>query len=183
VNDPNVITTMNNPNVITATIAALGLILACISLGWQIWTHRRSHKEDIRGRLTISRKSLGPGVNAIGLVLDIWNNGQVPVFIKSVALTWKVDKPEATMQLIFQLCSSQKGPLQPGEERSFILPASPLLRAPSNQPEDKLWVSVKSPKGEVLRLEGDVVRPLLVALAKTSWAEGQLKSNSDKSQI
>jgi len=160
--------------------ALFGFPLAVISFVWLVWTHYRSHKENVRGTLSIGGKVLGPGLTVFGLFLDIWNNGEVPVYIKSVALAWKGQDSQGhdtTTQLMFKPCPEKRGPLQPGEGRSFILPDSPphFLEAPSKQPEDNLWVSVQSPKGEVLRLKGDEVRPLLVELVKRPREKHQSK--------
>jgi len=154
-------------------VAVLGFILACISLTWQIWTYFHSRKEDIRATLSIGGRSLQPGTSLFGLFLDIWNNGNAPVYVKSVALAWGDEGRQIgkqTTELIFHPYPVKKEPLQPGEGTSYVLPAPPpnLLRNATRETEDTVWVSVKSAKGEVLRLKGHAVFPLLAELAKAS---------------
>jgi hypothetical protein len=156
-------------NIITTVVATLGFILACISLGWQVWTYHRSHKEDIRGTLSIGGKVLEPGNIVIGLFLDIWNNGKVPVYIKSVALTWGDEGPKIGNTLFafeFKEYPPQKGPLQPGDGMKYVLPClnQNLLSKASEQPAGKVWVSVKSQTKEVLRLQGDDLKVYLAKL-------------------
>ena len=163
-------------NIITTVIAGLGFILAGTSLGWQIWTRHQSRKEDVRGRLSIGGKVLGPGITAFGLFLDIWNNGNVRVYIKSVSLNWGDEGQKlgnTLSSLLFNAYPPLKGPLEPGEPRSFVLPAwAPhILKAASEQSENKIWVSANSSKGEVLRIAGHEVKPILKELIKPG-AEG-----------
>lgn len=153
-------------------VAILGFVLACISLLWQVYSHIAKRREHIKGRIFITVVTSPQKENVLALGLDIWNNGQVPVYIKSIFLNSGEESHRlgATVcGLQFQAHPSRTGPLQPGEGRSYILPAPPAAHPPAHHlftecvhhPEDKLWVSVTSHKAEVLRIPGEKVKPLL----------------------
>ena len=61
-----------------------------------------------------------------------------------------------------------KGPLEPGDGRKYVLPAilPQMLSKADDQPKDKLWVSVKSQKKEVLRLQGDGLKAYLAKIVE-----------------
>lgn len=158
-------------NIITTVIAAAGFILACISLGWQILTYYKTHQERIRGNLAITAVPISQGKNVPALQLDVWNNGQIPVYIKSVALTWGDEGPKLGNTLFafeFKEYPPKKGPLQPGDGMKYVLPClnQNLLSKASAQPAGKVWVSVKSQKKEVLRLQGDDLKIYLLKIVE-----------------
>jgi hypothetical protein len=123
----------------------------------------------MRGKLTAGGRvlDLKSGASVFGFFLEIWNNGSAPVYIKSVGLKWGEEgsKIGATIkELVFFAQPRNDNPLQPGEPRLFVLPFSketPLFKEIVKQTEDKIWLSVKSAKGEVLRIKGDKILPLL----------------------
>jgi hypothetical protein len=128
-----------------------------------------NQKEDVRGNLSVGSRvlDLKSGDKVSGLFLNIWNNGSTSVYIKSVALSWGEESSRigaSITELLFHAYPKNNNPLQPSEPRLFILPISkeePLFEEAAKQTEDKIWVGVKSSKGEVLRIKGDQVLPLL----------------------
>ena len=152
-----------NWTIITSVIA---IILASISLGWQIWTHHKTHTERIKGKLSITVITLRPGENSPALQLEICNDGHIPVYIKSVGLNWgdeggKVG--DTSFELLFKAWPPIKGPIQPGDGRNYVLPAiiPQMLSKANDQPKEKVWVSITSQKKEVLRLQGDDLKAYL----------------------
>jgi hypothetical protein len=146
-----------------------GFILAVISLLWQIWAYCLSRKENIRGRLSVGGRvlDLKSDFTVFGLFFDVWNHGSIPVYIKSVGLGWGEESAgigASATELLFYSYPKNDNFLKPGESRLFVLPISKensLIKEAAKQPEDKIWVSVKSAKGEVLRIKGRQVIPLL----------------------
>jgi len=151
---------------VTTIIAVAGFILALTSLLWQIYTYHATHKENIRGKLSLNAVPGKSGKVAVLLWLRLWNNGNVPVYIKSAALCWGDEGPKlgnTVSSLLFHQTGPKKNPLEPGDGISYYLhPGSkPLLSVAAKMGLDKLWVSVESQRGEVLRLEGDDLKEYL----------------------
>ena len=152
--------------VLTTIIAVTGLTIASISLFWQIWTYCKTHEELVKGSLSITVVPRVPRENVLALQVEIYNDGQVPVYIKSVALTWGDEGPElgnATSELMFIEHPPKRYPLQPGEGSKYVLPSMfpQILSKASKHPKDKVWVSVKSEKKEILKLQGDDLKKYL----------------------
>jgi len=159
--------------IINSVIAILALTLASISLIWQIWTYRKTHSEQIRGKLSITVIPIKLGQNVPSLQLEIYNDGHVPVYIKSVTLNWGDEEPKlgnALHSLSFQGYPPLQGPLQPGDGKSYILP--PIAATPfavvSKQPVDRVWISIRSQKKEVLRLHGDDLKAYLSKIVEVT---------------
>ncbi len=157
--------------IITTIIAVTGLIIAGISLLWQIWTYCKKHEERVKGSLSITVVQIEPRENVTALQLEIYNDGQVPVYIKSVALTWGDEGPElgnTTFALNFKEYPPKRSPLQPGEGTKYVLPSifPQMLSKASNQPKDKVRVSVTSERKEVLKLQGDDLKAYLAKLSE-----------------
>jgi hypothetical protein len=139
---------------------------------WQIWTYRKTHKEQIKGRLSITAVPIEPGKNVPALQLEIWNDGHIPVYIKSVALIWGNEGPDlgsAVYAVLFKEYPPKNDPLQPGDGANFVLPVmiphiSQLISDANKQPENKVWISVQSPRGEPLRIAGKEVKHLLSSI-------------------
>ena len=159
--------------IITTIIATLGFILASISLGWQISTYHKTHEERIKGKLSITIITIRPSENVPVLHLEIWNDGHIPVYIKSVTLNWGDEEPKlgnVLHSLSFQGYPPLQGPLQPGDGKSYILP--PIAATPfdvvSKQPVDRVWISIRSQKKEVLRLHGDDLKAYLSKIVEVT---------------
>jgi len=147
-------------------VAILGFILACISLLWHVWTYHVSHKEKLGGKLSITAVPISSRKNVPALQLDIWNDGYIPVYIKSVGLTWGDEGPQlgnVLNALEFKEYPPKKGPLKPGDGTKYVLPAIiPEMLAKANElPKNKLWVSVKSQKEELLRFQDNNLKVYL----------------------
>jgi hypothetical protein len=154
---------------VTEVLGVLGFILALASLFWQAWAHRDARRERVAAQLDLR---CPPGVRAFTLFVRILNAGRVPVYLKEVALcSGKVGEEVESLSL--QAYPGASGPLQVGQERQFILAPWPpeMLHAISLQPEDRVWLSVSAPKGEILRIEGAEVRPYLAQIAKFSRSQ------------
>ena len=157
-------------DIITKVFALLVLPLTAISFAWHVLTHHGKLKEKIKAKLSITVVPVEHGKNLPALNLEVWNDGQVPVYIKSVALNWGDEEPklgDVLHAFSFQGYPPLKGPLQPGDGKNYILPAviPTLFSTANNQPEDKVWISIKSPKQEVLRLHGENLKACLAKIA------------------
>ena len=158
------------PWILTNTIVAvLAFILAIGSLCWQILTYFRTHHERIKGKLCTTAIPISPGSNIPALQLDLCNDGHIPVYIKSVALTWgdeDLKLGHTLTSLEFKQDPPQNKPLQPGDGTRYVLACTlqDFLSKASQQPADNVWVSVKSQKKEVLRIKGNDLKPYLHVL-------------------
>jgi len=166
-----------NWTLINTIVAILALFLACLSLAWQIWTYYKTRDERIRGHLSITVVQIYHGKNAPALQLDLWNDGQIPVYIKSVALTWVDEEPKlgnVSTALEFEEYPAKKPPLQPGDGTKYVLACviPNMLSKPSEQPADKVWVSVRSQKKVVLEVRGDDLKAYLSEITKHSKGSG-----------
>lgn len=143
-------------------LALVGVVVAVISLGWQIYTYFQSKKPKIKGHLSFGRsiEHQYPFIK-----LDLHNSGQVPVYIKEVALCWGTKKikkvGDTTVSYPFQSKWDKNHPLEPGQGCEFFLECTEphWFDKPAAQPEDKIWVSVNSPKSELLHIAGRDVLP------------------------
>lgn len=168
--------------------AIFGFTLACISLGWQIWTFFANRKEDIKGTLSITVATFPGGKNVPAFELKIWNNGQVPVYIKSIFLNCGEESNRLgafVSSFQFKGNPPRTDPIQPGEGRSYILPVIPpalaMFSKAIGQPEDKVWVSVTSHKSEVLRILGREVKFLLTPILESQEKNSKSKPSSFES--
>jgi hypothetical protein len=158
-------------------LGVFGFFLGCTSLGWQIWTYFRGRKEDIQGELTAGVKCLSPDKIVAGLFLEIYNNGSIPVYIETVSLVWGNEilrKSGSRIELHFQPLENYEGPLKQGDgRRCYALQRDFLLmnKDACSQPQEKIWISVKSAKGEVLRIKGDKVLCFLKSIISVSDKE------------
>ena len=159
--------------IITTIIATLGFILACISLGWQILSYHKTHAERIKGKLSITVITIRHGENVPALQLEIYNDGSVSVYIKSVGLNWGDEGGkigDTSFELLFKAWPPIKGPIEPGDGRNYVLPAilPQMLSKANEQSKDKVWVSIKSQKKEVLRLQGDDLKAYLAKMVEVT---------------
>jgi len=153
---------MSNYELMSLVIGGLALFLAVASLGWQFYTYFQSKNPKIKGVLSygVTIEHQYPFMH-----LDLHNSGQVPVYIKEVALCCgkrKLKKASDTIASYqFQSNWDKKRPLEPGQDCEFFLERTipHLFDKLAEQPEDKIWVSVKSPKGELLHIAGRDVLP------------------------
>lgn len=114
----------------------LGFFLACASLVWQVWAYYRSHKEDIKGELRGTSVPIGGGKTVSAITLQLHNDGRVPVYIKSVAMSWNIRNKQgndATCRLPFKEHPLAKCPLKPGDGTQYVLAATiPQLLTEAN---------------------------------------------------
>jgi hypothetical protein len=160
-------------DIIAKVFALLALPLAAISFAWQVLTHHHKHKEIIKAKLSITIVPVEHGKNLPALNLEVSNHGQVSVYIKSVALSWGDEDStlgDVLHQLRFQGYPPVKGPLHPGDGKNYVLPAiiPQMLSKANNQPQDKVWISIKSQKTEVLRLHGNHLKGCLDMIVQLS---------------
>ncbi len=164
-------------------ITILGFLLACISLGWQFWTFHKTHSERIKGTLYITTVPISSGKNVPALKLEIWNDGTVPVYVRSVSLCWGdegYNLGDTVTELLFQSRFTVSDPLQPGNGRTYILPAiAPQMFSKANeQPKEKVWVSVRSHKKEVLRIKDENLKAYLDEIVKSTSSQNNDKLKS-----
>ena len=158
---------MSNYDLMNLIIGGGGLLLAIISLGWQIYTEIKSKKPKLKGSLSCG----GSIEHKLPFIrLDIHNSGQVPVYIKDVQLCWGNKNThkigDSTYSCPFQSREDKNCSLEPGQGRDFFVYVSPLFNVAASQPEEKIWISVTSPNGELLHFDGREVLPLVKAFQK-----------------
>ncbi len=140
--------------------------------------HQREEakKEEVRVNLGV----MVPG----GLYVDIYNSGQIPVYIKEVALGRDLDD-DTTMRtpllvatampvtdgkgsVAYVVLGEKSYDLTARKEVRFVLPRFPssFIQVMATCPQEKVWLSVNTYGGEIHRLRGDQVQPDLAELEK-----------------
>jgi hypothetical protein len=150
------------PETVVELIGVLGFFLACASLAWHVWTHRQAHRERVVAELSVADTTEFP---AGALLVRVTNSGGVPLYLKEVTLAWG-KAGDKVLELDLEPHPKSEGPLQVGQDRRFVLLASPTgpLAMAARQPEERLWISIKSARGEVQRVKGSQVHPHLAIL-------------------
>ena len=148
-------------------IGSLGLVVASISLLWQIHTHRQARTESVEARLSFDINQQGHF-----LCVTVVNTCERPLYIKGVDLVFKhIEKEQVTPQghrstpvattLNFTPRGTE-GPLAPGDSRVYALLeefARKMFGAVSPDHLEDIRVSVKTAKGEVCRIPREDVVP------------------------
>jgi hypothetical protein len=161
---------MSTMDYINLIIGSLGLIVAVMSIGWQIQTHRHSKAERADARLSWDISQRGQFLS-----VTVVNTGDPQLYVKQVELVVKHVECEqiaangkkaiaVATSLQFQSRNEETGPLQPGEERVYVYPehlARTLYSAQEPSRVESVWISVKSSKGEVARIDGTKVLSFL----------------------
>ena len=148
-------------------IGSLGLVVASISLAWQVHTHRQARIESVDARLSFDINQQGHF-----LCVTVVNTCERPLYIKGVDLVFKhIEKervspkghkstPVATT-LKFAPRDGD-GPLSPGDSRVYALLeefARKRFGAQSPDALEDIRVSVKTARGEVCRISREDVVP------------------------
>ncbi len=153
---------------IKTACAVLGPVLGIAALLWQYWTYRDNRRER-----AIVRTMVGSHIKIPSpyLCVEVINSGRVPIYIKEVTINYGDEKLAIGNELIeIQIppFPPVKGPLEVGNERRFILARMPnfipLLKQACQQPEENIWLSIKSTLREVTRVKGKEIKPLLQGL-------------------
>ena len=145
----------------------------------------RQREEERRAKEEQEREQVKANVGistAEGLYADVYNCGQVPVYLKEIGLTRDMGaKGVATLSLfptISHVALDGKGTVlrQAAPQKSYDLPARKeirfiLPRVPSSvihelnqSPKDSLALSISTFGGEICRVPGEEVRPVLEKL-------------------
>jgi len=172
-------------------VAFLNVAITLAERAWEFWQDVVRHKERVEPCLECHIDSGG-----CRLLLKLRNQGRVPIYMEKPVLAWGDEgcpsrawgwrrghgsrvagrsSPSRTCRWHFEADPPCHNPLQPGECRNYVLPALPIevLKEACDQPRDKVWISVSSGSGEILRLKGDRVLPHL-----RTCLEGSLRLNS-----
>jgi len=152
-----------------------GVAIGALGLAWTIWwsvaRYIEGHKEHVEACPDCHIDTGG-----CRSFLKVRNQGRVPIYMEKPVLAWGDEgSPSRTCRWHFEADPPCHNPLQPGECRNYVLPALPIevLKEACDQPPDKVWISVSSGRGEILRLKGDRVLPHL-----RTCLEGSLRLNS-----
>jgi len=145
--------------IIAQVLGTLGFVMAFASLWWQVHTWREGRKEQVDYTLGLACSAAVPEDH---LVLKIVNAGMVPIYIREAALWWRPEKPDRESErrsIMMSQRESNKNPIQPGDDREFILILSRLHQnvIVASPPERNMWLTVSSAKGEILRIDGTEV--------------------------
>lgn len=172
---------MADTNTILSSIA---ISMSGLSLLWQVWTYfhstRRQRKErEERVRVTAT---LTPCQGKQVFGVEVYNEGNVDVYLRDVQIIWSDNGSERHIPLhrddntLSLLLAGEKPPkpgsLPPRKSEPWILwrndldPITEIVKVAS----DKVRVPVYSHGGEISRIGGKTVLPLLVELEK-AWAD------------
>jgi hypothetical protein len=129
------------------------------------------------------RVTLGLGTQE-GFYADIYNSGDVPVYIKEVALGRDL-KPDQTMRtpllvatpmpvadgkgsVAYVVLGQKNCDLPARKEVRFVLPhfPSPFIQQMANCPPEAIWLAVSTFGGELHRVKGEEVQAVLVEVVK-----------------
>jgi hypothetical protein len=140
-------------------VATAGLVLALISLAWQVWSFVDERKGRVGARTRVgSRREFEGGC----LTVELWNSGRVPVFVKSVGVTsgGAVGSGDGMIRIQFFAYPEATTALQPGEGRDFVLLGSNVPRQMLEifVESESLRIDVLTPSGEIFRLAGPAIR-------------------------
>jgi hypothetical protein len=129
------------------------------------------------------RVTLGLGTQE-GFYADIYNSGDVPVYIKEVALGREMG-PNQTMRtpllvatpmpvtdgkgsIAYVVLGQKNCDLRARKEARFLFPRFPstVVQQMATCPQDNVWLSVSTYGGEIHRVGGEEVQPVLAELVK-----------------
>lgn len=153
-------------------ISLIALVLSIASLAAQ----KRRRLADLQPRLSVKLSWDTMSDAPDGTIrLDIWNPGRTPIHLKKVQLLWGRENKE-TRETINKLgflaydparCvalpSVSEDPICECEHRVFMLPPLPpsMMQRAAGQPEDLVWIAMETPDGEIARVNGPQILPLL----------------------
>jgi hypothetical protein len=164
------------PECVFQILGALASLAAILLLAWRVWAHYDARRQRVKAELSIR---IGFGAPAPSLCVWVTNTGRLPVYVCEVTLAWGRDTGrigDEVTALDLQPQPAAKGPIQVGDGRLFLLPwvlPKPLLEQAAKEHPRRVWLSIKSPKGEMLRLKGKKVQPYLGHLANPASAPPQ----------
>jgi hypothetical protein len=168
-------------SIVAITVSVLTLIW---TICWSVYTHRRQQREQEERRKEKVRAT--PKIDGGMFLVDLYNESDFPLHIKSVQLTLSQDSETAKA---FSMIASQRfrmpvaGPqtskeitagsrdsldLPPRTTETFEFPATlpkTVLQDASRMSPDKLWVAISTHAGEIARVDGSHVLPLFQTLA------------------
>ena len=168
-------------DIVSISIGLIALLLVIAALVIQ----RRGRLAGLKPRLSVKLAWDTTSDAPDGTIrLDIWNPGRTPICLKKVQLLWgreNKESRETISKLGFlpfdasrgvALPSTSEDPIHECEGRSFILPPLPpsMMQRAASQPEDLVWIAIETPEGEISRLHGDQILPLLNRYVKGSEA-------------
>jgi hypothetical protein len=164
-------------------IAVLALVFSAVSLGWQIWTYFDTHsrrqaesKERIRAKALVI---LSGGSKSFQV--ETVTDGAVDVYMKHVRLVWMANGTEREINFFPTIGrGGLHGPqpdkcLSPHDSRWWYWPrdvTDPVAEI-VKLPADKLWIDIHSELGEVARINGNTILPLVA-----EWQDAWVKHNN-----
>ena len=141
-----------------------GFVIACLTLAWQVWSHRSERAERIEVKLT---REEGIHCPLGTIIAEITNIGRAPVFIKNVTIDAQLNGRaqhivRATVQEVgtnvgLTLFDGSPNPLRPGDScRVWLSPdMAPICVDLARYHPHRLSLVVRSQKHILARLPGD----------------------------
>ena len=159
------------------------------------------NKEKVMAKLSLNVDGNSPGSPVrVSLQVKLFNPGPLTVPVKSVELH-RQENPDVVTRIKFvtlvqfsmpiadaeagsatvTLGSTDSVVIEERREATFTLPSYPLpmLKQISDSSADKVWVSVSSHAGEICRIDGEKVIPLLRELIRSQEMFAQRMSEEE----
>jgi len=149
-------------------VVSVGGILAGIALWWQVYTHRKARKESADASIRFDINPRGQFLS-----LTVLNTGERPLYVQEVQLVFKHIGREQThpdgrkstpvsATCPFAPRGGGTDAIQPGDKRVYDMDwehARMVFGMQKPELLDGIWVSVRTAKGEVCRIEEEELIP------------------------
>jgi len=155
---------------VVQVLGVLGFLIACGSLGWQIWAYFDAKKPKV-GAAPSFWECTGRRYGTISV--DVWNSGRVPVYVEEVAVGSKregsarsggaLDDYEVERRLCLESDRPPEEPLNPGQPRTYSLPddVAESCRTLLDFSRQGVYLSINAPGKRLLLLPGSQIGPIL----------------------
>lgn len=163
---------------INTILAIIGIVLGGLSLVWQVFTYfhtRRKEREDSKEKITATMRAVeGPNVQGdYFLLVDVVNIGNIGVHIKTVELCWTANGVVHHANLLMPREAAGKAGiadreiLPPRKSQAWVNQYGKTYNelkniSLSSLTTSQVWIAVNSHLGEVARINGEIVLPLLI---------------------
>ena len=173
--------------ILTQVLGVCGFFLAIACLIWQVWSWKQDRVERVAGEASYF---MPVGDKYGTLAVRLWNSGNRPVYITSVALTRAREIPAsegifADREFFETLLASPIPPnqsLAPGQPRTYTLLENSISMEMCSRftsaPTEQVWVAVHSAAGEILRLDGREFISFIKCIAMAIERDPQAKSQA-----
>jgi hypothetical protein len=171
-------------DILSSIALAVSILTLIWTIVWSVYTHKWQQREQAERRREKVRAT--PKIAGGQFVVDVYNESDFPLHIKSVQLTLSPDSattktvpmiapqrlrmPVAGPQTSKEITAGYRGSLDlpPRTTETFEFPATlpkTVLQDASRMPPEELWIAFSTHAGEVARVDGSRLLPLFRTVA------------------